>query len=141
MRAHRPPPWLLGLAALAGMAAVAAERQAITDAPPGAGPDSFLAENRLVMSRMMAGMDGPSSGDADRDFARMMIAHHQGAIEMARLELGHGHNEPLRRIAQGIIVEQQQEIEAMRLSLPQAAPRAAGTICGSPPHRSRASGT
>jgi uncharacterized protein (DUF305 family) len=46
----------------------------------------------------------------------MMIAHHQGAIDMAKAELRHGRNEQLRRIAQGIVVEQQQEIEAMRLA-------------------------
>ena len=80
----------------------------------------FLAENRAAMSRMMAGMEVKPSGDADRDFAAMMIAHHQGAIDMARAELRHGRNERLRRIAQGIVVEQQQEIAAMRLALDQA---------------------
>jgi uncharacterized protein (DUF305 family) len=44
----------------------------------------------------------------------MMVAHHQGAIDMARIQLRYGHNEQLRRIAQEIIVEQQQEILAMR---------------------------
>ena len=68
----------------------------------------------------MAGMDVEPSGDADRDFAAMMIAHHQGAIDMARAELRYGRNEQLRRIAQGIIVEQQQEIAAMRLALGQS---------------------
>ena len=47
----------------------------------------------------------------------MMIPHHQGAIDMARAELRYGHNEQLRRIAQEIIVDQQQEIAAMRLAL------------------------
>jgi len=49
----------------------------------------------------------------------MMAPHHQGAIEMARAELRYGHNEPLRRIAQEIIVTQTQEIAAMRLALGQ----------------------
>jgi uncharacterized protein (DUF305 family) len=88
---------------------------------------AFLAENRPVMDRMMAGMAITSSRDADRDFAAMMIPHHQGAIDMAVLELKYGSNEKLRRIAQEIIVEQQQEIIAMRLALgeptPPAAPR------------------
>jgi len=57
------------------------------------------------------------SGDIDRDFAAMMIPHHQGAIDMALAELRYGHNEQLRRIAQEIIVEQQQEILAMRIAL------------------------
>jgi len=54
------------------------------------------------------------SADADRDFARAMIPHHQGAIEMARLELLHGRDERLRRLAQGIVIEQSQEIELMQ---------------------------
>jgi len=74
----------------------------------------FLAENQSAMDKMMAGMSIAPSGDIDRDFAAMKIPHHQGAIEMAQAELRHGHNEQLRRIAQEIIVEQQQEIVAMR---------------------------
>ena len=77
----------------------------------------FLQENRSAMDRMMRDMMAPPSGDADRDFAAMMIAHHQGAIDMAMAELRHGHNEQLRRIAQEIIVDQQQEIVAMRLAV------------------------
>jgi uncharacterized protein (DUF305 family) len=47
----------------------------------------------------------------------MMIPHHQGAIDMAVAELRYGRNEQLRRIAQEIIVDQEQEIQAMRLAL------------------------
>ena len=51
-----------------------------------------------------------------------MIAHHQGAIDMARAELRDGRNEALRRIAQEIVVEQQQEIAAMHLAIGQKLP-------------------
>jgi Domain of unknown function (DUF305) len=74
------------------------------------------------MDKMMAGMDVKPTGDVDADFAAMMIPHHQGAIDMALAELRHGRNEQLRRIAQEIIVEQQQEINAMRLALGQPLP-------------------
>ena len=74
------------------------------------------------MDRMMAGMAVKPSGDIDADFAAMMIPHHQGAIDMAVAELRHGHNQQLRRIAQEIIVDQQQEIAAMRLALGQKLP-------------------
>lgn len=84
--------------------------------------EAFLAENHAAMDRMMAGMDVRPSGDIDRDFAAMMIPHHQGAIDMAVAELRHGRNEQLRRVAQEIIVEQQQEIAAMRLALGEPAP-------------------
>jgi Domain of unknown function (DUF305) len=78
---------------------------------------AFVAENQVAMHKMMAGMHAKPSGDVDRDFAVMMIPHHQGAIDMARAELRYGRNEQLHRIAQEIIVDQQQEIVAMRLAL------------------------
>ena len=56
----------------------------------------------------------------------MMIPHHQGAIDMALAVLRYGHNEQMRRIAQEIIVEQQQEIAAMRLG---PRPAAAAVRC------------
>jgi uncharacterized protein (DUF305 family) len=77
----------------------------------------FLFENKLIMDKMMDAMEATPTGAVDADFANMMIPHHQGAIDMAVLELRYGRNEQLRRIAQGIIVEQQQEIDAMRLVL------------------------
>jgi len=91
---------------------------------PGA---EFKAENDAAMDKMMAGMAIRFTGCVDRDFADMMIPHHQGAIDMAEAELRHGHNEQLRRIAQEIIVEQQQEIAAMRLALGEALPSAVPT--------------
>ncbi|ANN67058.1 DUF305 domain-containing protein [Bordetella bronchialis] len=83
---------------------------------------AFLAENNAAMDRMMAGMEARPSGDIDQDFVAMMIPHHQGAIDMAQAELRYGKNEQLRRIAQEIIVDQQQEIAAMRLALGQPLP-------------------
>jgi uncharacterized protein (DUF305 family) len=62
-------------------------------------------------------MAAKPTGDPDRDFAAMMIPHHQGAIDMAKVELIYGRDPVLRRLAQGIIVEQQQEIELMHRSL------------------------
>ena len=92
----------------------------------------FTAENAAAMDAMMAGMAVQPSGDVDRDFAAMMIPHHRGAIDMALAELRHGHNEQLRRIAQEIVVEQQQEIDAMHLALgePPSAPAPAPTQVG-----------
>ena len=103
-------------AALAGLAA-----------PLAASPDEspFLAENSEAMTRMMAGMAVAPSGDVDRDFAAMMIPHHQGAIDMAKAELRYGRDAQLRRIAQEIVVDQLQEIAVMRLALGQQAPSGA----------------
>jgi uncharacterized protein (DUF305 family) len=82
----------------------------------------YLAENVSAMTKMMINMGIKPSGDVDTDFVAMMAPHHQGAIEMAQAELHYGHNEPLRRMAQEIIVTQSQEITAMRLALGQPLP-------------------
>jgi uncharacterized protein (DUF305 family) len=95
--------------------ASASQRHLADEAP-------FLAENSAAMEAMMAGMNVKPSGDVDVDFAAMMIPHHQGAIDMALAELRYGKNEQLRRIAQEIIVDQQQEIAAMHLALGQKLP-------------------
>ena len=107
----------MGLALLAavGPAAVAQTPSPATEAP-------FIAENAAAMDKMMADMNVKPTGDADRDFVAMMIPHHQGAIDMARSLLRYGHNEQLRRLAQEIIVTQQQEIAAMRLALGEPLP-------------------
>ncbi|MEM5312514.1 DUF305 domain-containing protein [Paraburkholderia sp. JHI869] len=84
--------------------------------------EAFRAENDAAMDKMMTAMAVKPSGDIDRDFAAVMIPHHQGAIDMALAELRYGSNEQLRRIAQEIIVEQQQEIAAMRFALGQQLP-------------------
>ncbi|RZO10780.1 DUF305 domain-containing protein [Pseudomonas moorei] len=73
----------------------------------------FLSENNAAMDKMMAGMSAEPTGDIDRDFVTSMSSHHQGAIDMAVAMLKYGHSEQLKRIAQEIIVEQQQEIAAM----------------------------
>jgi hypothetical protein len=83
---------------------------------------AFIAENDAAMDKMMSAMAIKPSASIDHDFAAMMIPHHQGAIEMAQAELRYGSNEQLRRIAQEIIVDQQQEIAAMRFALDQPLP-------------------
>ena len=71
-----------------------------------------------AMSVMNAGMgSAPMTGDADHDFAGMMIPHHQGAVDMAKAQLLYGKNPVLRRLAQEIIVTQGSEIAVMRAEL------------------------
>jgi uncharacterized protein (DUF305 family) len=76
-----------------------------------------MYDEGAAMEKMMRRMDVQPSGNIDHDFVGIMIPHHQGAIEMAQAELRYGHNEQLRRIAQEVIVEQQQEINAMYLAV------------------------
>jgi uncharacterized protein (DUF305 family) len=77
----------------------------------------FLAANEAAMGKMMTDMAAPPTGDIDRDFVAMMVPHHQGAIDMAQIILRYGKNEQLKRLAQEIIVTQQQEIAAMKLAV------------------------
>lgn len=74
------------------------------------------------MTKMMSAMATTPSGDVDKDFVASMVPHHQGAIDMAEAELLYGHNVKVKRIAQEIIVTQQQEIAAMRLALGEPLP-------------------
>jgi uncharacterized protein (DUF305 family) len=98
-------------ASLVGLA-LAQSHHGDTSGPPESG---FAAQMMQAMERMDAGMmAAKSTGNPDRDFAAMMIPHHQGAIDMAKLELIYGRDPVLRRLAEGIIVEQQQEIELMQ---------------------------
>ena len=88
----------------------------------------FLAENNTAMTKMMDDMSVKPRGNVDEDFVARMVPHHQGAIDMAQAELRYGHNEQLRRIAQEIVVEQQQEIVAMHLALGQPLPPSAPAL-------------
>ena len=87
--------------------------------PYGALVDDAMAVMNDGMAR------APMHGNADHDFAAMMIPHHQGAVDMAKAELLYGTNPVLRRLAQEIIITQGQEIEVMQRELkktPAAAP-------------------
>jgi hypothetical protein len=83
------------------------------NAPAGRGA-TFHSEMTDVNGRMHQGMAISPSNDVDRDFMRMMIPHHQGAIDMALVLLKYGDDARLKRLAQSIIVEQGQEIAYMR---------------------------
>lgn len=76
----------------------------------------FIKLMHQSMGNMQKNMElVPMTGDPDRDFAAMMIPHHQGAIDMAKAELLYGQDRMLRRLAQQIIADQQAEIELMKL--------------------------
>ena len=66
-----------------------------------------------VNERMHEAMDIEFTGDADIDFVRGMIAHHIGAIEMARVVIEHGEDQDIRALAEEIIEAQETEVEMM----------------------------
>ena len=62
------------------------------------------------------------SGNSDVDFVRLMLPHHQAAIDMAKTQLLYGKDPQMRRLAQEIITDQQSEIELMQRWLKQREP-------------------
>jgi uncharacterized protein (DUF305 family) len=85
-------------------------------------------ELRDAMSRMHANIFRlPMAANPDEDFVRLMIPHHQAALDMAKTQLLCGKDPQIRRLAQEIITDQQSEIQVMELWLKNhatAAPKA-----------------
>lgn len=80
------------------------------------GPNADPADRALMasMRSMQRRMAVKPTGNADRDFALMMMPHHQGAIDMAKVELRYGRDPMLRQLATGVVAAQAREIRAMK---------------------------
>src|SRR5262245_18372913 len=89
----------LGLALMlsASIAGLAIAQSSRSDTSSGHAEPTFAAQIRQAMERMDAGMMAAKpTVNPDRDFAAMMIPHHQVAIEMAKVELIYGRDPVLR---------------------------------------------
>jgi uncharacterized protein (DUF305 family) len=64
--------------------------------------------------RMHKGMAIEYTGNADVDFIRGMIPHHQGAVDMAKIVLEHGQDPEVRKLAEAVIAAQEAEIKWMQ---------------------------
>jgi len=107
---------LIGGLALGGMA-VAQQNQGHDGhgAPAASARDSLATvAYKAASAKMHKDMDIAYEGDADADFVRGMIPHHQGAIDMAKIVLVHGKDPELKKLAEGIVAEQEKEIALMR---------------------------
>ncbi len=83
--------------------------------------DGKMDMNNEMMKSMNASMDKMKAvkmnGDFDAEFASMMIEHHQGAIDMANIELKSGKDQTLKTMAQNIITSQTAEIQKFKTIL------------------------
>jgi len=95
---------------MARMSAMMAAQQPAPKGDTGPASTAYAAAN----AKMHAAMDITFTGDADVDFVNGMIAHHQGAIDMAKIVIEHGKDADIRKLAEEIVAAQEGEIALMR---------------------------
>jgi len=83
------------------------DHMAPTDSPASA---AYAAANMKMHEDMAVAY----TDDADIDFIRSMIPHHQGAVDMARIVLQHGADPEVKALAEGVIKAQEAEIAWMQ---------------------------
>lgn len=105
---------------LFGVVAIPAQQALHKHAPGKSASDPAWTELQSSMDRMHAAMMSvTATGNSDADFVKLMIPHHQAAIEMAKTQLLYGKDPQMRRLAQEIITDQQSEVDLMNLWLKQ----------------------
>ena len=101
--------------AVCGFAALWVARATAHDSHAEPSADPNWSELRASMDKMHVAMSAVAqSGNSDVDFVRLMMPHHQAAIDMAKTQLLYGKDPQMRRLAQEMITDQQLEIELMQ---------------------------
>ena len=114
------PAMMMAIASFTPVQAAPAEAEAPASAhhhPRASATGAKTASTRAylqAMQTMHRGMRTPLSGNVDVDFARQMMPHHQGALDMAEIQLRYGHDEELKRFNQWVIAAQTKEIGFMK---------------------------
>jgi uncharacterized protein (DUF305 family) len=109
-----PAALLAATIALSGAALAQHSHSGHGTTPANSKDSAATAAYKAANMKMHKEMEISFSGDADVDFVRGMIPHHQGAIDMAKVVLAHGKDPALKTLATGIIAEQEKEIATMR---------------------------
>ena len=120
--AHATPNGVVAAAATSAPATSAASCQHMQQMMQQAKSPADKALMQAMMGMHHSMMDMQLTGDADHDFLVMMIPHHQGAIEMARVELQYGKDAKVRELAQNVLSAQQKEITEMESWLKSGTP-------------------
>lgn len=82
--------------------------------PPELADNPSAQAYAAAMDKMMAAMMVPYTGDADVDFVRGMIPHHEAAVAMAQIQLEHGKDPEIRKLAEAVIAAQEAEITQLK---------------------------
>jgi uncharacterized protein (DUF305 family) len=109
--------WAQAPQGMPGMSAQSKGMPGMSQPPPAASSSPAAADKDLMSS--MDGMNkamasAPMTGDIDQDFVAMMIPHHQGAIDMCKVELAEGKDAILKKLCRAVIAAQAKEIAMMQ---------------------------
>ena len=104
------------LALSAALLSIALLQPSLAEDMPGMKTKASPADQGYMaaMGAMMKAMRVKPTGDADRDFVIMMLPHHQGAVDMAKVELQYGSDPQMRQLATDIVAAQEKEIAQMK---------------------------
>jgi len=96
---------------LAAAPAMAQQSQGMQHDMPNTPASRAYMQSMETMNKAM--MSQPMTGDADHDFASMMRAHHQAAVDMAKVEIQYGKNPEMKKMAEKVVADQSKEIKQL----------------------------